>query len=827
MRNAADHPGQLLIGRLNACRHLPMRGVIALAEVATGVRDEEPQGAQAGSCFGLETLVAEAVARTSDPSPLLRWAKQLAVKNLAGETGVFRLPAIAETCYVTVMAAITFHLLPHRVRCDPAAIRHALRETADAGDVRPNRAHRKPRCQFLSLVPEPYDWFTLRPTDSLQEWLIELEEAAQAFASQCTQSARSGEDLWRPLYESLFPKSVRQVHGEFYTPDWLADFVLEQVGFPDSDTPRLVDPACGSGTFLLAAVRRLRRVGTGKELWKTLFGTRVDVSQPALVGLDTHRPAVLAARYNLLATLAEHVPAGEEFTLPVSRADALTESAELAPLCETFDFLVGNPPWVLWDHLSPRDRELRMPLWREYGLFTLDGSAAQHGGAKKDLSALVLLVGADRLMRHGGRLGMLVPRSLLHAKGAGDGFRRFHLARSEAPLGITGVEDFSAIDVFPRTSNRTLALFAEKGRSTTYPVRYRRWKAPPTRQGNSANARGASQAEAHTLSTAMTDQSPTAMEFAAAPADATRLGSPWLLQPASAEIPWDRLVGPSAYRAHLGANTGGANGVYWVEIVATAGRNVIVRNLAECGRPAFPKVELEIEPDLLFPLIRWRDLGRFAACTAAYILMPQDPQRRRGIPEEILKETYPLTFQYLQQFSDRLNRRAAYQRFQSRAAWYSMYNVGTYTFAPWKVVWRRMDRQLTAAVVGPGDDGHLGWRPLIPQETCVLVACGHEQEAHYLAAVLNSSWAQLVVGNYCLQGSKGFGSPHILDVLAIPQFDPDETLHGRLAALGAEAARAAQNVGQGVAKELDQALDRAAAALWKINAPQCPRVEPL
>ena len=58
--------------------------------------------------------------------------------------------------------------------------------------------------------------------------------------------------------------------------------------------------------------------------------------------------------------------------------------------------MVGNPPWIAWDNLSDEDRQATKPLWERYGLFSLSGSEARHGGGKKDLSMLMLYAAADR-----------------------------------------------------------------------------------------------------------------------------------------------------------------------------------------------------------------------------------------------------------------------------------------------------------------------------------------------------------------------------------------------------------------------------------------------
>ena len=65
--------------------------------------------------------------------------------------------------------------------------------------------------------------------------------------------------LLKKLYQQLFPKSVRHDLGEYYTPDWLAEHVLNELGYVGDPDKRLLDPACGSGTFLVMAINRIRR----------------------------------------------------------------------------------------------------------------------------------------------------------------------------------------------------------------------------------------------------------------------------------------------------------------------------------------------------------------------------------------------------------------------------------------------------------------------------------------------------------------------------------------------------------------------------------------
>ncbi|MDZ7619612.1 MAG: N-6 DNA methylase [Patescibacteria group bacterium] len=609
-------------------------------------------------------------------------------------------------------------------------------------------------------------------------------------------SATPACDLFKRLYESVFPRALRHALGEYYTPDWLAEHVLRQAGWPGAGIARLLDPSCGSGTFLMAAIGRLREeciAGLPKheQLARIVAG---------VTGFDLNPLAVLTARANYLIAVRDLLPADAPVSIPVFRRDTICDDpADVAPGVSEgpFDLLAGNPPWIAWDNLPDAYRRATLPLWRRYGLFSLDGNAGRHGGAKKDLAMLLLYVAADRYLRVGGRVAMVVSQTLLHTHGAGDGFRRFRLGPDGSPLCVLRVDDLSRLRPFPEAVSCTATLLLEKGRPTEYPVPYVRWL-----PGGEHGRRGG-------------PNSPR-VEHLAEPIDAARPGSPWLVRPKELHRPLVELVGPSDYTARLGANSAGANGVYWVELLGPAEGGVWVRNLATAGRHAVEQAECVVEPDLLFPLLRWGDLAPFRARPAAHVLMPQDFATRTGLPEDVLKARYPKTFAYLARFEPLLRRRAAYRRYQADRPFYSMYNVGPYTAAGVKVVWRRMDTRLTAAVVEPMDHVRLGPRPVIPQETCVLIDCKTADEAHYLCALVSSALVGFLVGSHSVAGGKGFGTPGILEFIRLRRFDPGCEAHRQLAAASRAAHRlAASGTGSRSALvEVQRAIDRAAAAVW-------------
>ncbi|MEN6497610.1 MAG: N-6 DNA methylase [Thermoguttaceae bacterium] len=610
-----------------------------------------------------------------------------------------------------------------------------------------------------------------------------------------------GRDLFKALYEDLFPKPLRHALGEYYTPDWLAEHVLDQSGYSGDPATRLLDPACGSGTFLVAAINRLRarlaeptaeRALSKGEMCRQILNN--------IVGFDLNPLAVLSARANYLIALgdlAAHVgPDG----IPVCERDSiLTPSDAPSGSAGRFDFVVGNPPWIAWDDLPPDYREATKPLWEQYGLFTLSGSEARHGGGKKDLSMLMVYKAADHYLADHGRLAMVITQTLFQTKGAGDGFRRFRLGREGSPLRVLRVDDLVALKPFAGAANWTSTLVLEKGSPTVYPVPYVRWNAPPRANGSPQKA------------------GPSQTVYDAEPVDPQKPTSPWFLRPAGLRAKIGHLIGPSDYAAHLGANTGGANGVFWCKLVGPADGGVQIRNLATTGRRSSRQEEVEavVEPELLYPLLRWGDVARYRARPAAHVLLVQDPKTRRGIEEETLKRRCPRTYDYLKRFEPLLLGRAAYRRYQQQGPFYSMYDIDHYTLAPIKVVWRRMDRQINAAVVEPWNAPLLGPRPMVPQETCVLIACDTPEEAHYLCALLNSAVVGFLVRSHSVRGGKGFGTPGMLDVLRLGQFASTDARHQQLAALSREA-HAAVQAGKAVDR-LQEQMDELAAGLWELD----------
>lgn len=159
------------------------------------------------------------------------------------------------------------------------------------------------------------------------DWIVEVE-GGEAFVKTLARRlhrfrwADVEHDVMKVLYESIIAPDTRHRLGEYYTPDWLAAAMVSEV----VDAPlqqRVLDPSCGSGTFLFHAVRRYLNAASDAGL--TLTNSITGVTRSVL-GVDVHPVAVTLARVTyLLAIGRERLTAGDRpaFSVPVYLGDTV------------------------------------------------------------------------------------------------------------------------------------------------------------------------------------------------------------------------------------------------------------------------------------------------------------------------------------------------------------------------------------------------------------------------------------------------------------------------------------------------------------------------
>jgi len=303
---------------------------------------------------------------------------------------------------------------------------------------------------------------------------------------------------------------VRKAGGVYYTPEWLTSRVLDMTLDPhlrdlDPDKPklkslRILDPACGSGSFLVQAYRHLLdwylrqyvqdpekamarkppRLERNKlnELALTL-GERKRILLTHIFGVDIDEQAVEVAKLSLLLTLMEEQDATDvslqlevfkdrilpDLDLNIRCGNSLISTDILSDtdLADThspararirpfdwrafdgeFAVIVGNPPWLMAGYDIEADALTY--LKQHYDSYV----------GKADLYYLFIERSLG-LLQDGGRMGLVVPNKM-YSTASAKGLRKL---LAEKPW-VVGILDFQAAQLFEGATNYTQVLIASK-----------------------------------------------------------------------------------------------------------------------------------------------------------------------------------------------------------------------------------------------------------------------------------------------------------------------------------------------------------------------------
>jgi len=161
----------------------------------------------------------------------------------------------------------------------------------------------------------------------------------------------------------------------------------------------------------------------------------------------------------------------------------------------------------------------------------------------------------------------------------------------------------------------------------------------------------------------------------------------------------------------------------------------------------------DIEKEFVFPMLKASDLANDRGkASVRWMLVTQ-----RGVGEETrhIALTAPKTWSYLTRHSQQFGKRASVI-YRDRPA-FSMFGVGEYSFAPWKVGIAGLYKKLQFTVIAP----RMG-KPVVLDDTCYFIGCQSEQEAIFIASLLNSTPAREFYSAFVFWDSK---RPITIDLL--------------------------------------------------------------
>ena len=253
-------------------------------------------------------------------------------------------------------------------------------------------------------------------------------------------------DLISSIYEEFYHGSaasdnekkikVRQ-DGAYYTPPVLAEFVLSRVLTPHvlKKTPRIMDPACGSGIFLVEAFRRIVRYKWHKKKQPLSFGELKDILKEQIAGIEANDEAARITAFSLYLSMLHYLdpPAIDQQIKMGNRLPnliattnrstinlhcILSENAFDVELIKSIpvwkerfgkgcaDIVVGNPPWGAPGKKADAETKARHKI-------LLDWCKSNNKPIGDKEPSQAFLWRALDFMKESGKAGMLVSAGVL------------------------------------------------------------------------------------------------------------------------------------------------------------------------------------------------------------------------------------------------------------------------------------------------------------------------------------------------------------------------------------------------------------------------------
>lgn len=469
-----------------------------------------------------------------------------------------------------------------------------------------------------------------------------------------------------------------------------------------------------------------------------------------------------------------------------------------------FDVIVGNPPWITWKAMSDTYRNSTLEIWLSYGIF--EKSAYDKKTTHDDFAMAVTYVSLDHYLKDNGYTAFVLPQTFVKSSKGGEGFRKFEITRDGMSIPFSIIEAYDMLEIKPfkgEASNRASVYVFEKNRRMKYPMKhyYECFNAL-----NGLNIAfddtyrdvklkiGYRQLSAHPIN--------------------DDIRSPWLTIRHDLYVHLSKYLGKSPYKGRKGIEPCGAKGIYLLNITRQAGDNIHIENLIERSRlkkaQDYGVVPGVIEKDLVYPMVGGRNIDKWGINSYLYMVVPHHSEGKAlytGIDESELKINFRKTYNWLHHFKPLLlETRIRSGKFfdETKHPFYRLDNVGTYTFMPYKVLWREQSTKMMATVVSTIDDPFLGKKSVVTDSKVLYVSLDSEAEAHYLCGILNSRIIGEIIEAYTIDTQKGVD---IVKNINIPKFNSKNTAHHLISKMSLSAHRHYRNEDHIKLQEIERQIE--------------------
>lgn len=231
----------------------------------------------------------------------------------------------------------------------------------------------------------------------------------------------------------------KKLNGIVYTPNWIVQLILDKLDYNENIyDKKIIDPACGEGAFLTEVVERfiidakqknINNSEIKKALQENIFGFDIDETaiEKCIASINK-----IAIKYGI-----------DDVRWQMLKTDSLDKNF-VSKYFDTFDFVVGNPPYIRIQHLG---KERRSKIQNDWGL-------CEKGSTDIFITFFEL---GYYLLNKTGKLGYITPNTYLKTR-AGKNLRNFIKASGSLKILI----DFEHHQLFDNATTYSLITILDK-----------------------------------------------------------------------------------------------------------------------------------------------------------------------------------------------------------------------------------------------------------------------------------------------------------------------------------------------------------------------------
>ncbi|MHA1490226.1 MAG: Eco57I restriction-modification methylase domain-containing protein [Promethearchaeota archaeon] len=213
------------------------------------------------------------------------------------------------------------------------------------------------------------------------------------------------QDLFHELYQQLIFSVTRHKIGEFYTP---FNLVKKMVNDSYKFGMKVLDPTVGSGSFLINIIINILNSNKPNSLKPKAINN--------IFGIDINPLAVITAKINIFILFLDYYDIGKDEIpkINIFHFDSLFpekfETKLINQLYNSFDLIIGNPPWLTYKELTSKEYQNKIRKLAK----KLEIKPSSQYITHIELAAIFFYAIPSKFLKIGGKIFFVLTKSILN-----------------------------------------------------------------------------------------------------------------------------------------------------------------------------------------------------------------------------------------------------------------------------------------------------------------------------------------------------------------------------------------------------------------------------